>query len=702
MTDKIVHLSESLDDVEKMPRQSIACPEPRQLTWNKIWRNLQEGMGRSGYQESLDNKKLEFLRNGRNSFNLSTPCGLAIARDCYAYQPIVKSNTTRLLTLFPGTKGSTIQCELQELRFVDNWPSYNALSYVWGNPDITRSIRVHGKELQITTNLESALQSMRSQDKSRLLWVDAICIDQGNLAERNEQVQMMTQIYSQASSVLVWLGNHDSVNCAFNIIKRLHRGCSTAAERKFAREGLPQNLSPSTAAALPSASFTNPDLLGVVEDLTINDYMHLKAAFWDNSWWSRAWVLQEFIHARKVDLVCDVASMSWDVLDEVINSLANDGSLRTIPLGYTLQHPVKLHLHKTYGTIDFSLEAVIHNFIHTHCTDPRDYIFAFISLANVSCSVQPDYTKTVSRVFLESTTAMIQRTKTLNVICQSYNSEHSVSRPDRRSDEIIPSWVPDWSSRSSFETLISPQWDKTFKTSLNTKIGPHTFNPERPWLMRLRGVEIGSISNIFPRILTASADWKSEVLRWLPQLFDRIKYPTGEVVFDVVWRTLLKDRVRNSASRFPTGRIPKTEEHSYRVLFRDWYENTVDPINKRETEFLETTSSTILTDDTINMQVFAEALEKSLNECTIFISTTGYIGLTAGSAELGDRICVVFGAPVPLLLRYDGGSFRCDRTTEKSIWNILVGCAYVHGIMDGEVMEAMKRGEVKDEEIFLV
>jgi hypothetical protein len=108
------------------------------------------------------------------------------------------------------------------------------------------------------------------------------------------------------------------------------------------------------------------------------------------------------------------------------------------------------------------------------------------------------------------------------------------------------------------------------------------------------------------------------------------------------------------------------------VLFCDWNENTVDPINRRETEFHGTTS-TILTDDTINIQVFAEALEKTLNECTIFISTMGYIGLTAGSAELGNRICVVFGARVPLLRRYERGSFRCDHTAEKSIWNILVG-----------------------------
>ncbi|PMD37676.1 HET-domain-containing protein, partial [Hyaloscypha variabilis F] len=184
------------------------------------------------------------------------PPQVEAANSRYIYQPILQSNSIRLLTLFPGTKGTTIQCELQEVSLSNNRPPYCALSYVWGDPSVTAGIRVHCRELQVTTNLQSALQCLRLCDTSRILWIDAICIDQGNLTERNEQIQYMVQIYSLAANVLIWLGNDDSIHHAFNI--------------------------------------------RLVEKLSEDDYMHLGAAFNDNSWWSRAWVIQEVIHASEV------------------------------------------------------------------------------------------------------------------------------------------------------------------------------------------------------------------------------------------------------------------------------------------------------------------------------------------------------------------------------------------------------------------
>jgi len=68
--------------------------------------------------------------------------------------------------------------------------------------------------------------------------------------------------------------------------------------------------------------------------------------------------------------------------------------------------------------------------------------------------------------------------------------------------------------------------------------------------------------------------------------------------------------------------------------------------------------------------------------------------------KLGDRISVVSGASVPLLLRYERQNFRgWGAPTGVDGWHTLVGASYVHGIMDGEIME---RAEFKDETIFLV
>ncbi|KAF2461212.1 heterokaryon incompatibility, partial [Lineolata rhizophorae] len=85
-------------------------------------------------------------------------------------------------------------------------PKYEALSYTWGDALDRHSIACEGKTIRVTANLLSALQHLRQPDVTRILWVDAVCINQGNIAERDAQVRMMGDIYRMAARVLVWLG----------------------------------------------------------------------------------------------------------------------------------------------------------------------------------------------------------------------------------------------------------------------------------------------------------------------------------------------------------------------------------------------------------------------------------------------------------------------------------------------------------------
>ncbi|KAH8883497.1 heterokaryon incompatibility, partial [Thozetella sp. PMI_491] len=86
---------------------------------------------------------------------------------------------------------------------------YEALSYVWGPPNFSESISCHGVACKVTPNLLAALRRLRYTNKDRTLWVDAICIRQSDIDERIQQVSRMGDIYSQASRVLVWLGDED-------------------------------------------------------------------------------------------------------------------------------------------------------------------------------------------------------------------------------------------------------------------------------------------------------------------------------------------------------------------------------------------------------------------------------------------------------------------------------------------------------------
>jgi hypothetical protein len=127
----------------------------------------------------------------------------------------------RLLNLLPSQNTSDKICiDLIEDRF-PNAPPCEALSYAWGSPGQKRPIYYDGKILHVTTNCEAALRQLRLKEESRMLWIDAICIDQGCEEERNHQVGIMGGIYRSAKCVLIWLGGATiESNIALEILSR--------------------------------------------------------------------------------------------------------------------------------------------------------------------------------------------------------------------------------------------------------------------------------------------------------------------------------------------------------------------------------------------------------------------------------------------------------------------------------------------------
>ena len=124
----------------------------------------------------------------------------------WEYTPLENSSEQiRLLTLMPGKGDEVINCE-QVTILLDDTLAYEALSYAWGSPETTHSILFHGNHFPVTTNLHTALQHLRQPETPRCLWIDALCIDQLNDAEKSAQVQLMGDVYRRASQVLAWLG----------------------------------------------------------------------------------------------------------------------------------------------------------------------------------------------------------------------------------------------------------------------------------------------------------------------------------------------------------------------------------------------------------------------------------------------------------------------------------------------------------------
>ncbi|KAH0565027.1 hypothetical protein GP486_001579 [Trichoglossum hirsutum] len=122
------------------------------------------------------------------------------------------SRDSRAIHLLPGSGGEEICGELHNFCLDDaSKEPYEALSYVWGDQSITRPIVVDGQEIQVTANLEAALRHIRKPDRTVVIWVDAICINQGDNAEKSHQVSMMHDIYRNCSQKELAYGQPNEV-----------------------------------------------------------------------------------------------------------------------------------------------------------------------------------------------------------------------------------------------------------------------------------------------------------------------------------------------------------------------------------------------------------------------------------------------------------------------------------------------------------
>lgn len=129
----------------------------------------------------------------------------------FQYAPLKEPRHIRILVLEPARRiDDPIHCSFNEVS-LDNEVGvatipYEALSYTWGAPQGTRPIFCHGSTILVTPNCEQALLHLRNRSKPRNMWIDAICINQQSIEEKNQQVPMMGDIYRAATRAILWLG----------------------------------------------------------------------------------------------------------------------------------------------------------------------------------------------------------------------------------------------------------------------------------------------------------------------------------------------------------------------------------------------------------------------------------------------------------------------------------------------------------------
>ncbi|KAE9369119.1 HET-domain-containing protein, partial [Stipitochalara longipes BDJ] len=112
----------------------------------------------------------------------------------FEYPAVDHKTGIRLLILQPGKRGSRIKCKLVSTTFGDN-PTYDALSYAWGDATPNRAMGLNGSEILVTDTLWDALASLRDERAPKAVWVDFLCINQKDEDEKSRQVPLMAFIY---------------------------------------------------------------------------------------------------------------------------------------------------------------------------------------------------------------------------------------------------------------------------------------------------------------------------------------------------------------------------------------------------------------------------------------------------------------------------------------------------------------------------
>jgi len=315
----------------------------------------------------------------------------------FKYEPIdLEGPAFRLLRLFKGRE-SEIECELcQAWLHGDSAISYEALSYTWGGTEMSKRIKINGRTLSITENLYLALQYLRLQDTDRILWVDAIYIDQSNEKERGHQVQQMGNIYSQANWVILWLGpaTHDT-DILMDSLKQLQEKSIKYAckDWKLADERW-MDLWLSVQPTLRS-QHRYPGL--------VTRQRRGMECLLGRPWFKRVWILQEVANAKAAVFCSGTKSVSARIF-----------ALAPLLIGAKLEPHCQAVLDimpgssrkESWWSQKRDLYTLLLKFREGEASDQRDMIYALLGIssnARDTDNLRVDYTKTVQQVVHDAT-----------------------------------------------------------------------------------------------------------------------------------------------------------------------------------------------------------------------------------------------------------------------------------------------------------
>ncbi|KAI0396765.1 HET-domain-containing protein [Xylariaceae sp. FL0594] len=340
----------------------------------------------------------------------------------------------RTVMLLPSARfDAPIECKLEHAELKPA-ADYEAVSYCWGDASDTRTISLDNRPYPITLNLFNGLRYLRRRDTPRKLWVDSLCINQTDTAERSREILKMQHIYRAARRVLIWVGDYRPYTPAQ--VKEIFLYVERFAEAHTQEQSL---------------ALTRQEKWDVMWER----HSELQQLLQNWKWFERMWVIQEVVVRpqptfRNLDrvprFICGELSLPYSYLRYIHDLWVVRSGNRYLSLpplcrsfGYLCEiwsqheHIMRMKVLTLPEKIFWILSRVAARF---RSTDARDIVYATIGLLgaeSIPHELFPDYRKNVPEVFTEYATYLLSNSRLLAIV--QYNSMRT---------EGLPSWVPDW------------------------------------------------------------------------------------------------------------------------------------------------------------------------------------------------------------------------------------------------------------------
>lgn len=568
------------------------------------------------------------------------------------------SNCDRSLKLF--------KCSL------DDVPQYFALSYVWGDPEDTRPIRVNNWDVQVTLNLVDALHQLQDDGRVQYLWVDALCINQRDDQEKSKQVQKMGNIFSAAIQVAGWLGYEEAVSRkAMQSLGRMARiADSLHIRNSFNVDSSPHHVRDQVLSNILHILGTDLEAW----DSAIESILH----FLQNPYWKRVWIIQEVNLATSAVLLCGPDHILWDDVAAAMHILAYINYAVTKVLikedwpalialfrpmrPQHIRFPAAMKLHASFTALGRNgvpliglVEATCNN-RNLHCAIPHDRVYSLLGLmtAEDRQSFKVDYSLPYDELCIQTTVRLLkQHGPSVLMYC--------VPR-EQASHGTLPSWAVDWTSTEMrAQALHSKTLMLTKRYHLHCH-GPH---------------QIGVTATIITAVIwtTAYSGGPEDLARVVNAVAGQMSTRRG------VEEALSLGEVRRPTIRTvlydPCGNRPI--EQTRVGLLEEMLFGTTEAGFLRHHKWEEehgcnqkADPETVVYDKDALAQLLWNTCPRSL-----YITEHGSIGSGPPSTQVGDVLCAFAECPFPFLIR------PCQCKNNNAHWEV-VGPSWVDDMITWE------------------